>query len=81
MDNMEGNSVQSAYSQMKRTSNINGTVVGYPGIEAIFDAFGVVIQYIELFATALQPTLLIALPKITVCYKNLKVQQMRSKRG
>lgn len=40
---------------MKKTSNINGIVVEFPGIEAKFDAFGVA-DCIERFENSQRPT-------------------------
>ena len=38
--------------------------MGYPGIEAVFDAFGVVVDCIERFETLYRPTMHIAIPMI-----------------
>ena len=61
MLNKEGGSEHSSYTKLKKSSNINGTIVGCPGIEAVFDAFGIVVDSIERFETALRPSLHIAL--------------------
>ena len=46
--------------------------MGFPGIEAIFDAFGVAVQCAEFFETALQQTLHVALPTIHRMLQNLE---------
>ena len=57
-------SARTAYSSLKKTSNIDGTITGYPGIEALFDGFGIVVDCIERFETSQRPTMHIALPSI-----------------
>lgn len=47
---------------MKKRSNIDDTIVGFLGIEAMFDAFGVAVDCIERFETLKRPTLYIKLP-------------------
>lgn len=42
-------SEQTAYRSLKKTSNIDGTTIGYPGIESLFDGFGIVVDCIERF--------------------------------
>ena len=42
-------SERTAYSSLKKKSNIGGTILGYSGIEAIFDGFGIVVDCIERF--------------------------------
>lgn len=39
-------SVQSAHGSLQKTSNIDWTITGYAGIEAIFDRSGVVFDCI-----------------------------------
>ena len=41
----------SSYAILKKSYNINRTIIGYPGIEAIFDAFGIIVDSIECFET------------------------------
>ena len=53
-----------ALGRNRKSSNINGTITGYLGIEAIFDAFGIVVDSIERFETALRFILHIALPTV-----------------
>lgn len=38
-----------AYGRLKKLSNIDGSTIEYPGIEKIFDSFGIVVDFIELF--------------------------------
>ncbi len=45
--------MQAAYRSLKKTSNINGNIIFYPGIEAFFNAFGLVVDCIERFEAAL----------------------------
>ncbi len=73
VDGQNGTAVQAAYRSLKKTSNINGNVIGYPGIDAIFDAFGITADYIERFETALRPTLHIALPTIHRMLQSWKI--------
>ena len=49
---------------LKKITNGDGAIVGYPVIEARFDAFGIVTDCMQLFGTAERPTLHIALPTI-----------------
>ena len=44
-----GASARASYSGLKKTSNINGNITGYPAIEAAFDAFVVVVDCNERF--------------------------------
>ncbi len=64
MEKSNNGAAQTTYSSLKKTSNIDGTIVGYPVIEAIFDAFGIVVDCIEHFETSLRPTLHIGLPAV-----------------
>ena len=48
-ENFHSNAVQKAFISLKKTSNIDGTIIGYPGIEAIFDGFGIIHDCIERF--------------------------------
>ncbi len=57
-------SAQAAYYNLRKTSNIDGTIIGYPGIEVVFDGFGVVVDCIDRFETSQRPTLHVALPTI-----------------
>ena len=57
-------SAEKAYSSLKKASNIDGTITGYPGIEAIFDGFGIVVYCIERFETSQRPTMHVALPSM-----------------
>ncbi len=59
-----GSSARSSYISLKKTSNIDGTITGYPGIEAVFDEFGVLGDYIECFKSSKRPTLHIKLPTV-----------------
>ena len=49
-------------NSLKKTSNLNGTITGYPFIEAIFDGFSVVVDCIERFKVYPPPKMHIALP-------------------
>ena len=51
-----GSSARFFYISLKKTSNIDGTITGYPGIEAVFDEFGVLVDYIERFESSKRPT-------------------------
>ncbi len=62
VDSNLSNQAQVAYASLIKTSNIDGNITGYPGIEAIFDVFGVVVDCIERFETSSRPTTHIALP-------------------
>ncbi len=55
---------QTAYTSLKKTSSIDGTITGYPEIEAILDAFGVVVDCIKRFETSERPTMHVTLPFI-----------------
>ena len=66
-----GRSARSAYDSLKKTSNIDGTITGYPGVEAIFDGFGVVVNCIEKLETSTRPTLQVALPLIYLMISSL----------
>ena len=57
-----GNTAKTAYGSVKKTSNIDGTIICYPGIEAIFDAFDVLVDFIQLLETAERPSIHIAVP-------------------
>ncbi len=56
--------MQAAYRSLKKTFNIKEIIIGYPGIESIFDAFGIVADCIEQIEAALWTTLHIARPTI-----------------
>ena len=71
LDRLGGHEVQTAYAGLNKASNIDGTVTGYPGIEAIFDEFGIVVDCIELFEASLKPTLHIALSTVHHMMKKL----------
>lgn len=49
---------------LKKTTNFDGTIVGYPGIEAVFDMFGIITDCIQLIGIAERHTLHIVLPTI-----------------
>ena len=53
---------QEAYASLKNTFHINGTMTGFLGIEAIYDAFGVVVDCMEKFQAAQCPALHVVLP-------------------
>ena len=55
---------------MKKTSKIDETITGYPGIEAIFDVFGVV-NCIERFELSNRPTIHIALSMLNRLFQKL----------
>ena len=56
---------------MKKTSNIDGTITGYPGIEAIFDGFVVVVDCTERFEVSNRPTIHIAVPMLNHLFQKL----------
>lgn len=56
---------------MKKTSIIDGTITLYPGIKAIDDAFGVVVDCTENFEAAQRLTLHIALPMLHQAMRKL----------
>ncbi len=62
--------VHAAYSDLKKTSNIDGNIVGYPGVEAVFDAFGIAVDCTDRFETPLRPMIHIALPTIYQMLRN-----------
>ena len=62
--NLYGSGVQEAFISLKKTSNIDGTIIGYLSIEAIFDGFAIVVDCIERFETSQRPTLQITLPSL-----------------
>ncbi len=64
LDSHMGDSAQAAFNNLRKTSNIDGTITGYPGIEAVFDGFGVVVDCIHRFETSQRPTLHVPLPTI-----------------
>ena len=64
LDSHLGASARALYSSLKKTSNNNGNITGYPAMEAVFDAFGVVADCIEQFEVSKRPTIHIALPLI-----------------
>ncbi len=45
LDSHMGLSAQAAYNNLNKTWNIHGTVIVYPGIEAVFDGFGVAVGF------------------------------------
>ncbi len=57
-------SAQAAYNNLRKISNIDGTITAFPGIETAFDGFGVVVDCIDRFETSQRPTLHVALPTI-----------------
>ncbi len=61
--------VHAAYSDLKKTANVDGSIGIYPGIEAVFDAFGIVVDCIDRFQTALRPTMHIACLRVFRYYK------------
>lgn len=63
--------MQNAYNNLKKTLNIDEIVTGYSGFEAIFDAFGVIVDCIERFEIAMRPTLHISLSIIYRIMQNL----------
>ena len=44
VENLHGSAVQEAFISLEKMSNIHGTIIGYPGIEAIFDGFVIVVH-------------------------------------
>ena len=64
LDSHLGASAGASYSGLKKIFNINGTITGYTAIEAVFDAFGIVVDYIEHFEVSQRPTIYISLPFI-----------------
>ena len=64
LETVRGNAAQAAYNSLKKSSNIDGKVTEYPGIEGRFDGFGIAVDCIDRFETSLRPTLLIALSEI-----------------
>ena len=71
VENLNGSAVQEAFISLKKPTNIDGTIIGYPGIEAIFDGFGIVADWIERFETFQRPTLLIAPPSLYKMFHKL----------
>ena len=57
MENLHGSAVQEAFISLKKTSNAGGTIIGYPGIEAIFDRFGIVVDSNKRLGTSKRPHL------------------------
>ena len=57
-------SARTVYSSLKKTSYIDETIIGYQGIGALFDGFGIVVDCIERFETSQRPTMQISLPYI-----------------
>ena len=64
LDSHIGAKARALYSGLKKNSSINGTITGDPAIEAVFNAFGVVVDCIERFEVSQRPTIHIALPLI-----------------
>ena len=50
-----------AYTALRKTSNIDGTIIGYPALEAIYDAFGIIKDCMEQFEVSQRPTIPVAL--------------------
>ena len=71
MENLHGSAVQEAFISLKKTSNIEKIIIGYLGIEPIFDGFGIVVDCIEPFETSKPPTLQIALPILYTMFRKL----------
>ena len=71
LDSHIGASARALYSVLKKNSNITETITGYPAIEAVFDAFGVVFDCIERFEVSQRPTIHISLPLIFQMMQNL----------
>ena len=66
-DQQNGTQMQAAYIILKKTSYNNWSVIWYPAMKAILDAFGQMVHSIERFETSVQPIRHIALPKSIVC--------------
>ena len=49
LETFRGSSARKAYNSLKKSSNVDGLVTGYPGIKAIFDDFGIVSDCIDRF--------------------------------
>ena len=61
----------SAYDAMKKTTDKDRNITGFPGVEAIYDAFGIMMECVERFEVSSRPTIHIALPMIYKAMKNL----------
>ena len=72
LDSHLGSSARTLYIGLKKTSNTNGTLTGYPAIEAVFDAFGGFLDCIEQFEVSQRPTIQIALPLIFQIMRKLQ---------
>ncbi len=60
VDSNLGSQARAGYCSLKEPLNIDGIITGYLDIEAILDAFGVVVDCIERFETSSRPTMHIA---------------------
>ena len=69
--NLYGSAVQEAYISLKNTSNVDGTIIGCPGFEAIFNGFSIVFDCIVRFETSQRPTLQIALARLYKMFREL----------
>ena len=81
LDSHLGPSARASYSSLKKISNIDGTITGYPGIEAVFDAFGIVVDCTERFEVSKRPIIHIALPFIFQMMRKIKTLPMVYKYG
>lgn len=49
---------------LRKTTNVDGTIVGFPGVEAIFDGFGVIVDCSTRLEAAQKQTIHISFPTV-----------------
>ena len=58
-----------AFQSMKKKTDADGNIIGFPAVEAICDAFGIIMEVLDRFEASSRPTMHIALPLL---YKSMK---------
>ncbi len=61
----------SDFQSMKKKTDADGKIVGYPAIEAVFVAFCIVMECLDRFQASKRPTVHIALPMIYKAMRQL----------